>query len=60
MFHHLMENISDWENVSEIDAYLNRMLQKKAYDGSGLIYGLGHAVYTMSDPRAEVLKDMAG
>ncbi len=60
MFHHLMENISDWENVSEIEAYLNLMLQKKAYDGSGLIYGLGHAVYTISDPRAEVLKEMAG
>lgn len=60
MFHHLMENISDWENISEIDDYLNLMLQKKAYDCSGLIYGLGHAVYTMSDPRAEVLKEMAG
>lgn len=60
MFHHLMENISDWEDVAEIDAYLNLMLQKKAYDYSGLIYGLGHAVYTISDPRAEVLKGMAG
>lgn len=60
MFHHLMENISDWEDVTEIDSYLNRILQKDAYDRSGLIYGLGHAVYTMSDPRAEVLKDMAG
>lgn len=60
MFHHLMENINDWEDVTEIDAYLNLMLQKKAYDYSGLIYGLGHAVYTISDPRAEVLKDMAG
>lgn len=60
MFHHLMEKISDWEDIEEIDAYLNLMLQKKAYDGSGLIYGLGHAVYTLSDPRAEVLKEMAG
>lgn len=60
MLHHLMDNISDWENADEIDAYLNLMLQKKAYDYSGLIYGLGHAVYTMSDPRAEVLKTMAG
>ena len=55
-----MEEISDWESVDEIDDYLNLMLQKKAYDRSGLIYGLGHAVYTMSDPRAEVLKEMAG
>ena len=59
MIHHLMENISNWEDVNEIDEYLNLMLQKKAYDGSGLIYGLGHAVYTLSDPRAEVLKQMA-
>ena len=55
-----MDNISDWEDTDEIDAYLNLMLQKKAYDCSGLIYGLGHAVYTISDPRAEVLKEMAG
>ena len=60
MFHHLMDNISDWEDTAEIDAYLNLMLQKKAYDCSGLIYGRGHAVYTISDPRAEVLKEMAG
>lgn len=59
MFHHLQENISDWNDVEEIDAYLNLMLQKKAYDGTGLIYGLGHAVYTVSDPRTEVLKEMA-
>lgn len=59
MFHHLQENISDWKDVNEIDAYLNLMLQKKAYDGTGLIYGLGHAVYTISDPRTEVLKEMA-
>lgn len=60
MFHHLKENISDWNDVEEIDSYLNLMLQKKAYDCSGLIYGLGHAVYTISDPRCEVLKEMAG
>lgn len=60
MFHHLKENISDWNDVGEVDAYLNLMLQKKAYDCSGLIYGLGHAVYTISDPRCEVLKEMAG
>lgn len=60
MFHHLMENISDWTNVDEIDIYLNRMLRKEAYDKSGLIYGIGHAVYTMSDPRAVELKKIAG
>lgn len=60
MFHHLKENISDWNDIDEIDTYLNRMLRKEAYDKSGLIYGIGHAVYTMSDPRAVELKRLAG
>ncbi len=59
MFHHLKENIYDWGDVDEIDTYLNRMLRKEAYDKSGLIYGIGHAVYTMSDPRAVELKRLA-
>ena len=60
MFHHLKEQINDWKNIDEIDTYLNRMLSKEAYDKSGLIYGIGHAVYTMSDPRAVELKKFAG
>jgi citrate synthase len=60
MFHHLKEVIGDWTNVTELDTYLNRMLSKDAYDKSGLIYGIGHAVYTMSDPRAVELKRLAG
>jgi citrate synthase len=60
MFHHLKENISDWKSIDEIDTYLNHMLRKEAYDKSGLIYGIGHAVYTMSDPRAVELKRLAG
>lgn len=60
MFHHLKNQISDWKNIDEIDTYLNRMLNKEAYDKSGLIYGIGHAVYTMSDPRAVELKKLAG
>ncbi len=60
MFHHLKENISDWADIDEIDTYLNRMLRKEAYDKTGLIYGIGHAVYTMSDPRAVELKRLAG
>ena len=59
MFHHLKEVISDWTNIDEIDTYLIRMLHKEAYDGSGLIYGIGHAVYTISDPRAVLLKELA-
>ena len=60
MFHHLKDQISDWKNIDEIDTYLNRMLNKEAYDKTGLVYGIGHAVYTMSDPRAVELKKLAG
>jgi citrate synthase len=59
MFNHLKEVIKDWTNVAEIDAYLKKMLNKEAYNKSGLIYGIGHAVYTVSDPRAVLLKEMA-
>lgn len=60
MFQHLRSVIRDWTDEDEIDRYLSRMVRKEAYDKSGLIYGLGHAVYTLSDPRAVVLKEMAG
>ncbi len=59
MFHHLQENISDWTDIKEIDAYFERMLKKEVYDKSGLLYGIGHAVYTLSDPRALLLKELA-
>ena len=60
MFKHLRRVIKNWEDDEEIDQYLMRMLRGEAYDHSGLIYGLGHAVYTLSDPRAMTLKRMAG
>ncbi|MDR3194938.1 MAG: citrate synthase, partial [Tannerella sp.] len=59
MFSHLKENIEDWKSVEEIDAYLTRILRKEAYNRSGLIYGIGHAVYTISDPRALLLRELA-
>ena len=59
MFNHLKENISDWKSVKEIDKYYNCMLRKEVYDKSGLIYGIGHAVYTISVPRALLLKELA-
>lgn len=59
MFAHLREAISDWTDEAEIKAYLMRMLRKEVYDKKGLIYGIGHAVYTISDPRALLLKEMA-
>lgn len=60
MLDHLKENIKDWTSVTEVDEYLNRMLRKEVYNKEGLIYGIGHAVYTISDPRALLLKEMAG
>lgn len=60
MMEHLKQAIHDWEDEGEIFRYLCRMVRKEAYDESGLIYGIGHAVYTLSDPRAVLLKEMAG
>ncbi len=59
MMESLCENVKDWENDDEIMDYLAKILDKKAYDNSGLIYGMGHAVYTISDPRAELLREKA-
>lgn len=59
MFHHLKEKIKNWEDVNEIDKYFQRMLKKEVYNKTGLIYGIGHAVYTISDPRAVLLKELA-
>jgi citrate synthase len=60
MFEHLKANVKDWKNVDEIDRYLTRILNKEAYNKTGLIYGIGHAVYTISDPRALLLRELAG
>ncbi|MDR1381417.1 MAG: citrate synthase [Tannerella sp.] len=59
MFNHLKENVGDWNDVDEIDRYLTRILKKEAYNRTGLIYGIGHAVYTISDPRALLLHELA-
>ena len=56
MFEDMMENIKDWSSDSEISQYLSDILDKKAFDNSGLIYGMGHAVYSISDPRTEIFK----
>ncbi len=60
MFDHLKEQIKDWDDDEEISTYLEKMLKKEAFDRSGLIYGMGHAVYSLSDPRAEIFKDYVG
>lgn len=59
MLDNIKENISNTGDKKEIGAYLEKILDKKAFDGQGLIYGLGHAVYTLSDPRANLLKEKA-
>jgi len=59
MFANIMENCKNWEDEEEVCAYLNKILDKEAFDGAGLIYGMGHAVYTLSDPRARILKKYA-
>lgn len=52
-------NVSNWEDDGEVADYLARIVRKEAYDRTGLIYGMGHAVYTKSDPRAVILKQYA-
>lgn len=56
MFEHLRENIKDWEDEEEISRYLLSILRKETFDHQGLIYGMGHAVYSISDPRARVFR----
>lgn len=56
MLEDLKANISDWTDEAEIERYLVALLNKEAFDKKGLIYGMGHAVYSLSDPRANVFK----
>lgn len=55
----LKENVQDWTNEKQVEDYLTRIMHKEAYDKTGLIYGMGHAVYTLSDPRSVLLKEKA-
>ena len=57
MFEDIKENIKDWTDDKEVEEYLMRILNKEAFDNSGLIYGIGHAVYSISDPRAVIFKE---
>lgn len=56
MLEHIKAGVRDWNDEDEVVAYLKRILRREVGDGSGLIYGMGHAVYTLSDPRAVILK----
>ena len=55
----IREHVSRWDDDGEVAAYLAKILKREAFDGSGLIYGMGHAVYTLSDPRAELCRGYA-
>jgi citrate synthase len=59
MMENIKQNVKHWESEREVKAYLLKILNKKANDGSGKIYGIGHAVYTISDPRAVLLRNQA-
>ena len=59
MFEDIKANVKDWSDEKEVENYLCKILNKEAFDRSGLIYGMGHAVYTLSDPREVILKKFA-
>lgn len=60
MFDDIKNNVKDWNDDEAIKAYLVKILNKEAFDKSGLIYGMGHAVYSVSDPRANIFKKYVG
>ncbi len=59
MMEDIKQNVKNWDDEGEIADYLRKILKKQAFDGSGLIYGMGHAIYTLSDPRAVLLRRSA-
>ncbi|MCD7866677.1 MAG: citrate/2-methylcitrate synthase [Clostridiales bacterium] len=59
MFQDMKKEVHDWQDEDEVRAYLKKLLHKEAFDHRGLIYGMGHAIYSVSDPRAEVFKGYA-
>lgn len=59
MFADIKAHISNWQDEAAIQDYLEKIMRKEAFDHSGLIYGMGHAIYTLSDPRAVILKEAA-
>lgn len=56
MFRDMKEQVRDWNDRDEITAYLQKLVNREAFDRSGLIYGIGHAIYSVSDPRAQIFK----
>lgn len=59
MFETIKQGVSNWKDDEEVSSFLGKILDREKGDGTGLIYGMGHAVYTVSDPRAQILRDSA-
>ena len=59
MMDDIKENVKDWSNENEVAQYIRKIATKQAFDKTGLVYGMGHAVYTISDPREVLLKEKA-
>lgn len=56
MFEDIKAHVKDYDDLEEVEAYVTKILHKEAFDKSGLVYGMGHAIYSLSDPRARVFK----
>lgn len=59
MMDDIEKNVKDWADRDEVEAYIEKIIRKQAFDHSGLVYGMGHAIYTLSDPRALILREKA-
>jgi citrate synthase len=57
MFEDIKENVRDWNDENEVEHYIAKIINKEAFDRSGLVYGIGHAIYSVSDPRALIFKE---
>ena len=60
MFEDIRNHVDDWEDEDEVTAYLEKILAGEVFDHAGLIYGIGHAIYSVSDPRAEIFREYVG
>ncbi len=56
MFEDIKANVKDWKDDDEVSDYVNKIVNKQAFDKTGLVYGIGHAIYSVSDPRAQIFK----
>lgn len=57
MFEDIKNHVSDWSDEEQVEDYLTKIVRKEAFDRSGLVYGIGHAIYSVSDPRARIFKE---